>query len=78
MDEDVVAEEPPMLPLSPEMIGTITGIEPSVLKTSHLRRIKRILKDMVSGCVVIVVDGGIVESVYEIQQYKIGPAEQAG
>ena len=76
MDEDVVASgELPTLPLSPEMIGTITGIEPSVLKTGHLRRIKRILKDMVSGCIVIVVDGGIVESVYEVRQYKIGPAE---
>ncbi|GAC1694663.1 MAG: hypothetical protein PVS3B3_18900 [Ktedonobacteraceae bacterium] len=76
MDEDVVAGgEQPTLPLSPELIGTITGIEPSVLKTGHLRRIKRLLKDMVSGCIIIVVDGGTVESVYQVQQYKIGPAE---
>ena len=75
---DVVAEEDgstPTLPLTPEMIGTINGIEPSILKGEHLRKIRRILSGMFSGCVVLVVDGGTIESVYKVQQFIIGPAE---
>jgi hypothetical protein len=79
MDGDVVAEEngnTPVLPLSPELIGTINGIEPSILKANHLRKIRRILSGMIDGCVVIVVDGGVIESVYQVKNYIIGPAEK--
>jgi hypothetical protein len=77
MDEDVVASEGelPTLPLSPELINTINGVEPSILKGEHLRKIRRILSGMFSGCVVLVVDGGTIESVYKVQQFIIGPAE---
>lgn len=73
--EDGNEQKPTTLPLTPEMIGTITGIEPSMLKSDHLRKIRRLLHGMISGCVVIVVENEMIESVYKVQKFIIGPAE---
>ena len=68
-------EQPTVLPLTSEMIGTINGIEPSILKSDHLRRIKRLLRNMISGCIVIVVRDEDVESIYQVKRFIIEPAE---
>lgn len=65
-----------MLPIDAEIIGKLTGYEPPVISTEHIKRIRRMAKRIHTGCIVLeIVDDKLI-CIDQMQKYIIDPAEK--
>jgi hypothetical protein len=68
-----------LMPVTPDIIGKITGSTPPVLNNERRRKIDYLAKNY-NGCIVLVVKNGriIKNGIYKVQQFIIGPTDQVG
>ncbi len=50
-------------------------VESAGFHSGYVRKVRRLLRSMTDGCIVIVVDGGNVAQICQVKQFMIGPTE---